>query len=157
MKGEKERGKNSTWRKPQMLFEENHKIPCCLPECISAANRGDLLQRTYRAPWRDNVLNALLKSRNTALKPLHPLSRCEFIACVRRETASRALHLHLYANWYRSIGRVVIEAIVINTGASRTLSGTGLHAIKRICGEAPVDYFLAEHSGPRLCYALLVS
>ncbi len=44
-------------------------------------------------PWRGSVLNALPKSRNTALTILHPLSKRVFIACVRHETTSRVLHL----------------------------------------------------------------
>ncbi len=81
------------------------------------------------------------KSKNTALKPLHLLSRCEFFACVRPETASRVLHLALYANWYGSLGRVIIEPILFNTSDSRTLRGTGLHAIGRTFGQTAVDDF----------------
>ncbi len=38
-------------------------------------------------PWHGSVLNILLKSRNTALKPLHSLPICNFMACVKHETA----------------------------------------------------------------------
>ncbi len=92
-------------------------------------------------PWRGTVLNALLKSRNTALMPLRPLSRFEFIACVEHETASKVLRFALYANWYGSLGRVAMKPILFNTSDSRTLRGTGLHAIGRIFGQAAVDDF----------------
>ncbi len=49
----------------------------------------DLGRQTARGHGLDHpetYLGALLKSRNTALKPLHPLSRCAFITCVRYET-----------------------------------------------------------------------
>ncbi len=51
------------------------------------------------------------------------------------------LRLALYANWYESLGRVVIEQILFSTGDSRTLRGTGLHAIGRIFGQVVIDYF----------------
>ncbi len=78
------------------------------------------------------------------MKALHPLSRCAFIACVRHETASRVLRLALYANWYGSLGRDVKESISFNISDSRTLRGTGLHAIGRILGEAAVDDFFGS-------------
>ncbi len=78
------------------------------------------------------------------MKPLHPLSRCEFMACVKHATASRVLRFALYANWYGPFGRVVMEPISFNTSDSRTLRGTGLHAIGRILGQAAVDDFLGR-------------
>ncbi len=50
--------------------------------------------------WRSSLLliNALLMSKNTTLKTLHPLSRCAFIGHVKGETASRAQRLALYDN-----------------------------------------------------------
>ncbi len=72
------------------------------------------------------------------MKHLYPLSRCEFMACVKHETASRVLRFAL--NGYGSLGRVVMEPILFNTCDSRALRGTGLHAIGRILGQAAVDY-----------------
>ncbi len=67
------------------------------------------------------------------------------MACVKHETASRVLRFALYGNWYGSLGRVAMEPISFNTGDSRTLRGTGLHAIGRIFGQAAVDdFFSAE-------------
>ncbi len=54
----------------------------------------------------------------------------------RHETASSVLRLVLYANLYWSLGRDVKEPISLNTSDSRTLRGTGLHAIGRNFGEA---------------------
>ncbi len=73
------------------------------------------------SPWRGSVLNALLKSRNTALKAWHPLSKCAFIACVRHETASAVLRLALYANWYGSLDRDVKEPMLFNTTTQERL------------------------------------
>ncbi len=86
---------------------------------------------------------------NTALRALHPLSRRTFIACVRHEASSRVeesrvLRLALYANWYRSHGRDVKEPISFKTSDSRTLRGTGMHAIGRIFGETAVDDFFGS-------------
>ncbi len=78
------------------------------------------------------------------MKALQRLSRCEFIACVRHETASRVLRLALYANWYGSLGRVIIEPILFNTSHSITLRGTGLHAIGRDFRQAAVDDFFGS-------------
>ncbi len=61
------------------------------------------------------------------------------MARVKHATASRVLRFVLYANWYGSFGRVVMEPILFNT---RTLRGTGLHAIGRIFGQAAEDDFL---------------
>ncbi len=47
--------------------------------------------------------------------------------------------LILYANRYGSLGRVVIEPVLFNTNDSRTLRGTGLHAIGRMIGETAVS------------------
>ncbi len=66
------------------------------------------------------------------------------MACVKHETASRVLRFALYANWYGSLGRVVMELFSFNTCDSRTLRGTGLHAIGRIFGQAAVDNFLCR-------------
>ncbi len=52
------------------------------------------------------------------MKLLHPLSRCEFMACVKHATASRVLRFAFYANWYGSFGRVVMEPISFNTSDS---------------------------------------
>ncbi len=54
------------------------------------------------------------------------------------------LRLALYANWYGSFGRVVMEPIPFNTSDSRNLRGTGLHAIGRIFGQAAEDDFLGS-------------
>ncbi len=89
------------------------------------------------------MLNALLKSRNTGLKPLHPLSKCEFMACVKHGTTSRMLCFALYANCYGSLRRVVMEPILFKTSNSRTLRGTGLHVIGRILDRWPSITFLA--------------
>ncbi len=78
------------------------------------------------------------------MKALQHLSRCEFIACVRHEAAPRVLRLALYANWYGSLGRVMIEPILFSTSHSRTLMGTGLHEIGRIFGQAAVDDFFGS-------------
>ncbi len=64
------------------------------------------------------------------------------MACVKHETASRVLRFALYANWYGSLGRVVMEPILLNTSDSRTLRGTVRHAIRRIFGQAAVDDIL---------------
>ncbi len=106
--------------------------------------RGFVATNLSSSPWRGSVLNALLKSRNTALKALHPLSRCAIITCVKHETASRVLRLALYANWYGSLCRDVKEPISFNTSDSRTLSGTGLHAMGRNFGEVAVDDFFGS-------------
>ncbi len=66
------------------------------------------------------------------------------MVCVKHATASRVPRFALYANWYRSFGRVVMEAFSFNTSDSRTLRGTGLHAIGRIFGQAAVDDFLGR-------------
>ncbi len=60
------------------------------------------------------------------------------MACVRHETASRVLRFALYANWYGSLGRVVMKPIYFNTSDSRTLRGTGLHAIGHSFGQVAV-------------------
>ncbi len=78
------------------------------------------------------------------MKLLQPLSRCEFMACVKHATASRVPRLALYANWYGSFGRVVMEPISFNTSDSRILRGTGLHAIGRIFGQAAEDDVLGS-------------
>ncbi len=78
------------------------------------------------------------------MKALHSLSRCAFIACVKRETTSKVLRLALYANWYGLLSLVVNESILFNTSDSRTFSGTGLHAIGHIFGEAAVDDFFGS-------------
>ncbi len=83
-----------------------------------------------------------------ALKLLHPLSRCEFMACVKHATASRVLRFALYANCYGSVGRVVIGTTSFNTSDSRTLRGTELHAIGRIFGQKAVDIFFGQRSDP---------
>ncbi len=66
------------------------------------------------------------------------------MACVKHATASRVLRFALHANWYGSFGRVVMEPISFNTSDSRTLRGTGLHAIGHIFGQAAVDDFLGR-------------
>ncbi len=66
------------------------------------------------------------------------------MACVKHATASRVLRLALYANWYGSFGHVVMEPISFNTSDSRTLRGTGLHAIGRIFAQAAEDDFLGS-------------
>ncbi len=54
------------------------------------------------------------------------------------------LRLALCANWYGSLGRVVLEQVLFNTYDSRTLRRTGQHAIGRIFGEAAVDDFFVR-------------
>ncbi len=66
------------------------------------------------------------------------------MACVKHAKASRVLHFALYANWYGSLGRVVIEPISFNTSDSKTSRGIELHAIGRIFGQAAVDDFLGS-------------
>ncbi len=66
------------------------------------------------------------------------------MAHVKHATASRVPRFALYANWYRSFGRVIMEPISFNTSESRTLRGNGLHAIGRIFGQAAVDDFLGR-------------
>ncbi len=78
------------------------------------------------------------------MKPLHPLSRCEFMVCVRHETASRVLCLALYVNLFGSLGRVVMEPILFNTSDSNTWRSTGLHAIRHIFGLVAVDDFFGR-------------
>ncbi len=73
------------------------------------------------------------------LNPLHPLSPFPFIACGKHEATLRALRLALYANWYGSLGRVVMEPILFNPSDPGTLRGIGLHAVGRIFGEVVVD------------------
>ncbi len=75
------------------------------------------------------------------MKLLHPISRCQFMACVKHKTASRVLRFASYANWYGSLGRVVMEPISLNSSDPRTLRGTELQAIGRIFGQAAVDDF----------------
>ncbi len=88
---------------------------------IYPVNMGDLWQKNLSGnPWRGSVLNALLESRCTALKRLHPLTRCEFVACVEHETASRLRRFAFYANWCGSLGRVVMEPILFSPSDSRT-------------------------------------
>ncbi len=86
-------------------------------------------------------LNVLLKSRNTALKPLHPLSRCAFVAYLKHETASTVRRFALYAKWYGSLDRAIMDPILLNSSDSGTLRGTGLHAIGRSFGQSAVDDF----------------
>ncbi len=66
------------------------------------------------------------------------------MACVKHGTASRVLRFALYANWYGSFGRVVKEPISFITSDSRTLRGTGRHAIGRIFEQAAVDVILGR-------------
>ncbi len=66
------------------------------------------------------------------------------MACVKYETASRVLRFAIYANSYGLLGCVVMETISFNTSDSRTLRGTGLHAIGRVFGQAAVDVFLGR-------------
>ncbi len=78
------------------------------------------------------------------MKPLHSLSRCEFMECVKHETPSRVLRFALYANWNGSLGRVVMEPISFNVRDSRTLRSTGLHAIGLIVRGAAFDDFFGR-------------
>ncbi len=77
------------------------------------------------------------------MKLLHPLSRCEFMACVKHATASRVLRFALYAHWYGSFGRVVMEPISFNTSDSRisglfkqdfALLRRSIKLISNVCG-----------------------
>ncbi len=78
------------------------------------------------------------------MKPLHSLSRCEFIECGKHETPSKVLRFAIYANWHGSLGRVVMESISFNVRDSKTLRGTGLHAIGLIFRQAVVDDFFGR-------------
>ncbi len=66
------------------------------------------------------------------------------MTCVKHATSSGVLRFALYANWYGSFGRVVMEPISFNTSDSRIMRGSGLHAIGRIFGQAAVDDVLAR-------------
>ncbi len=86
-------------------------------------------------------IKCIAKIKEHGFEALAPLSRCEFMACVKRATASRVLRFALYANLYGSLGRVVMEPILFNTSDPRTLRGDGLHSIGRIFGRAAEDDF----------------
>ncbi len=138
MKGEKYRGKNCTLKNTTVVWDRARYLVVCL-NVLATASEVNVNQ--FNPPIWGIYCS---KSRNTALKPLHPLSRCEFFACVRPETASRVLHLALNVTWYGSLGRVIIEQILFNTSDSRTLRGTGLHVIRRIFGQTVVEDFFGR-------------
>ncbi len=96
------------------------------------ATTSKIVVNPFHQPKRGTCGSELIQwpltSRNTALKALHPLSRCTFIVCDRHETASRVLRLALYANWCGSLSRDVKEPILFNTSDSRTFRGTGLQS-----------------------------
>ncbi len=134
----KKRGKNCTLMNAIVIWDRARYLVVC-PNVLATAIEVNVNQ--FNPPIR-GICGS--KSKNTALKPLHLLSRCEFFACVRPETASRVLCLALYVNLFRSLSRVVMGPIVFNTSDSKTWRSTGLHAIGHIFGLAAVDDFFGR-------------